>query len=106
MEEKRSEGTTVLTVVHHRETPLRIRKGTADVGPVWATEVVNAKRGGLKVEAIEPGEGLDQRDKVNYFITRLKNAPNPENADKFLNFIKSQKAQEIYKVYGFAPHFI
>lgn len=106
MEEKRAEGTTILTVVHHRETPLRIKKGTVDVGPVWATEFVNARREGLKVEAIELGEGLDQWDKVNYFITRLKNALNPENADKFLNFIKSQKSQEIYKKYGFVPHFI
>jgi ABC-type molybdate transport system substrate-binding protein len=106
MEEKRAEGTTILTVVHHRETPLRIKKGTVDVGPVWATEVANAIREGLKVEAVEPGEKLDQREKVNYFITKLKKAPNPENADKFLNFIKSPRAQKIYKQYGFVPHFI
>ncbi len=106
MEEKRAEGTTVFTVVHHRETPLRIKKGRVDVGPVWAAEVVNALKDGLKVEAIEPGDGLDQREKVNYFITRLKNAPNPSNADKFLDFIKSPPAQEIYKQYGFIPHFI
>ncbi len=55
---------------------------------------------------VEPGEGLDQRDRVNYFITRLTNAPNPVNADKFLNFIKSPQAQEIYRQYGFVPHFI
>lgn len=32
MEEKRAEGATILTVVHHRETPLRLRRGTCDVG--------------------------------------------------------------------------
>jgi ABC-type molybdate transport system substrate-binding protein len=85
---------------------LRIQKGTVDVGPVWATEVMNAQRNGLKVEPVEPGEGLDQCDRVNYFITRLKNAPNAVNADKFLNFIKSPQAQEIYRQYGFVPHFI
>lgn len=106
MDEKRAEGTTVLTVVHHRETPLRIQKGTVDVGPVWATEVINARRNGLKVEAIEPGERFDQRDSVNYFITMLKNAPNAENAAKFLSFIKSPQAQKIYKEYGFVPQFI
>lgn len=106
MEEKRAEGTTILTVVHHRETPLKIEKGTVDVGPVWATEVVNARNKGLSVEAVEPGEKLDQRDKVNYFITRLKNAPNPESAHKFLDFIKSRQAQEIYSRYGFVPHFL
>lgn len=106
MEEKRAEGTTILTIVHHRETPLRIVKGTVDVGPVWATEVINAKKQGLKAEMIDPGAELDQRGKINYYITRLKNSPNPANAEKFLDFIKSEKAQEIYEKHGFVPHFI
>lgn len=105
MEEKRAEGTTILTIVHHRETPLRLRKGTVDVGPVWATEVVEAKEKGLKVEMIDPGEELDQRDNINYYITRLNNGPNPQNAQKFLEFIKSERAQKIYSTYGFVPHF-
>ncbi|MEK6693702.1 MAG: substrate-binding domain-containing protein [Nitrospirota bacterium] len=103
MDEKRAEGTTILTVVHHRETPLRIKKRTVDVGPVWATEVIFAQRDGIKCEAIEPGEGLDQHEKVNYYITKLKVAPNPENAEKFLTFILSREAQKIYENYGFIP---
>lgn len=106
LDDKRAEGTTILTIVHHRETPLRMRKGTVDVGPVWATEVKNARDMGLKVEAIEPGEDLDQRDKVNYYISKLKNAPHPENAEKFLNFMKTAKAQEVYQRFGFVPHFV
>ena len=105
MEEKRAEGTTIFTLVHHRETPLRIVKGTVDVGPVWATEVIHAQTQGLPVEMVEVGEELDQRDKVNYYITALTNAPHPENARKFLNFIKSSEAQKIYAKYGFVPHF-
>ncbi|HID43592.1 MAG TPA: ABC transporter substrate-binding protein [Archaeoglobaceae archaeon] len=106
MEEKRAEGTTIYTIVHHRETPLRIKKGTVDVGPVWATEFVNARREGMDVDMIDPGEKHDQRDRVNYYITRLKNSPNPLNADKFLNFVRSEKAQKIYSKYGFTPHFM
>ncbi len=104
MEEKRAEGTTIFTIVHHRETPLRLRKGTVDVGPVWATEAVYAERQGLEIDVIEPGERIDQRNRVNYYITKLNNAPNPENADKFINFILSDEAQKIYKSYGFVPH--
>lgn len=105
MEEKRAEGTTILTIVHHRETPLRIAKRTVDVGPVWATEIMHARRQGLAVDVVEPGEHLDQRDDINYYICRLKNAVHPENAEKFLDFINSVRAQGIYEAYGFVPHF-
>ena len=105
MEEKRAEGTTILTVVHHRETPLRIAKGTVDVGPVWATEVIHAQHSDLSVDMVEPGEGLDQRDQINYYICRLKNAQHPENAARFLEFIRSPRAQGIYESRGFVPHF-
>lgn len=104
MEEKRAEGTTILTIVHHRETPLRLEKRTVDVGPVWATEYLNAKRQGRTFERIEPGPDLDQRDKVNYFIAPLKNSPNQANGQKFLSFVRSTPAREIYSRYGFVPH--
>lgn len=105
MEEKRAEGTTIFTLVHHRETPLRIRKRTVDVGPVWATEATHAQREGLPVETVDPGAELDQRDEVNYYVAALTNAPHPENARKFLSFIRSPEAQGIYARYGFLPHF-
>ncbi len=105
MEEKRADGTTIFTLVHHRETPLRIVKGTVDVGPVWVTEVIHAQNQGLPVEMVDPGENLDQRDKVNYYIADLTKAPHPENAKKFLDFIRSTEAQKIYAKYGFVPYF-
>jgi len=103
MEKKRAEGTTIFTVVHHRETPLRILKKTVDVGPVWATEVIHAKSSGLAFEVIEPGEDFDQRDRVNYYICKLKDAPNPGNAKKFIEFIRSPGPQKVYRKYGFLP---
>ncbi|MFO7760514.1 MAG: molybdate ABC transporter substrate-binding protein [Thermodesulfobacteriota bacterium] len=105
MEEKRSEGTTIFTVVHHRETPLRLRKKTVDVGPVWATEVIEAKEKGQKVDMIDPGRELDQRSNISYYIAGLNNSSNPKNARKFMSFIKGRKAQHIYSRYGFVPHF-
>ena len=105
MEEKRAEGTTILTVVHHRETPLRIKMGTVDVGPVWATEIEHARQTNLPVDVVQPGEGLDQREKINYYICKLKDSANPENGAKFLDFIRSSRAQGIYGKHGFVPHF-
>ncbi len=104
MEKKRAEGTTIYTIVHHRETPLRISKKTVDVGPVWATEVIHAKDSNLSFDVVEPGEDLDQRNKINYYICKLKKSPNSENADKFIDFIRSSAAQQIYQKYGFLAH--
>jgi ABC-type molybdate transport system substrate-binding protein len=104
MDTKRAEGTTLMTVVHHRETPLRIAKKSVDVGPVWATEVIHAKSTDLKFDVVEPGEAFDQRKNIHYYICRLKNAPNPENAQKFVKFITSPAARRIYENYGFVPH--
>ena len=101
MEEKAKRGSTIFTTVHHRETPERILNGKADAGWVWATEVIYAQMRGLPVEMVEVE--IDMSDRVNYYIAKLKNAPNPENADKFLEFIKSDKAQKIYRKYGFVP---
>ena len=104
MEEKRTDGTTIYTIVHHRETPLRIAAKTVDAGPVWATEVAHAQSKGMAFEAIEPGKGFDQRDKINYYICQLTRAPHPENAKKFIQFMRSSNAQKIYKKFGFLPH--
>jgi ABC-type molybdate transport system substrate-binding protein len=103
MEEKRKQGTTIFTVVHHRETPMRISKKTVDVGPVWATEMIHAKSTGLACDSVEPGEDLDQRNNINYYVCKLINAPHLENAKKFLDFIRSSSAQKIYRKYGFLP---
>ena len=105
MEEKRAEGTTIFTIVHHRETPLRIAKKTVDVGPVWATESTHAKSAGLAFDAIDPGEEFDQRNKINYYVCRLIKAPHPDNAQKFMQYVCSPTAQNIYKEFGFLPHF-
>jgi molybdate transport system substrate-binding protein len=105
MEEKKALGETMLTAVHHRETPARIRKRSVDVGPVWSTETIHARKSGLPFEVVEPGEALDQRDCVNYYICRLKNAGNPENAEKFLDFVKSSQAQKIFEKFGFVAAF-
>lgn len=104
METKRAEGTTIYTIVHHRETPLRIRKRTVDVGPVWATEARHAEIDRLALEVIDPGVQLDQRHKINYYIGKTARAEHAENAACFIEFIRSAEARELYRQYGFEPH--
>ncbi len=99
MEEKLEAGKTLLTKVHHRETPERIVRGVADAGPVWFTEVRYAEKKGLPVEGVLPEH--DQSDKVRYYACVMKEAPNPENAEAFMEFLQSSRAKEIYEKYGF-----
>jgi ABC-type molybdate transport system substrate-binding protein len=103
MEEKKAAGTTIYTTVHHRETPWRIAAGEVDVGPVWATETLHAESQGLAFGVVEPGEKFDRRDHINYYVCRLSGPPNSENAKKFINFICSSTAQNIYRDHGFVP---
>jgi molybdate transport system substrate-binding protein len=104
MKEKHHQGTTLYTVVHHRETPDRIISGVADVGPVWATEVIYAQDQGIAVDLVELGEEYDQRQKINYYACRMNAAANRTNADLFLAFITGTEAASIYRKFGFSTH--
>jgi len=97
------EGKTWFTSRHHRETPQRIEDGTADVGIVWTTEVVEGKATNRKVEGVTIAAPLNQQHKVGYAIGGLDNARNPANATRFLKYLGTQKAQDIYSSYGFLP---
>jgi ABC-type molybdate transport system substrate-binding protein len=95
------EGKTWFTSRHHRETPDRIEKGEADVGIVWATEVVYAQAEGRPIDGVAIPAPLNQQDKVNYAIGALTTGRNPDNAGRFLYYLATDQAQTIYEKYGF-----
>jgi len=95
------EGKTWFTSRHHRETPDRIEKGTADVGIVWTTEVVHAKAEGRPIDGVSIAAPLNKQDKVNYAIGIMKNGRNAENAALYLSYLATDAAQAIYEKYGF-----
>ena len=95
------EGKTWFTSRHHRETPDRIEKGTADVGIVWATEVVHAKAEGRPIDGVQIAAPLNKQDKVNYAIGMMKNGRNTDNAALYLAYLATDEAQAIYEKYGF-----
>ena len=92
---------TWFTSRHHRETPDRIENGEADVGIVWTTEVVHAKKEGRKVDGVSIPSPLNKEAKVGYAIGKLTNGRNQANADSFLTYLGTDRAQEIYAKYGF-----
>jgi molybdate transport system substrate-binding protein len=103
METKKKQGTTILTTVHHRQTPERLLSGEADVGPVWATEVAHARQQGLPLDGVGVGTELDQRNNVNYFACPIATGRNRNKGLAFLTFLKTRTAQDIFRYYGFTP---
>lgn len=99
MEQKTADGSTYLTRIHHRESPLRILKNQSDVAPVWTSEVIYQKMIGNPVQEI--AIPLEHNIKASYVAGRLKAAPRPEAADLFIAYLVSDEAKAIYRKYGF-----
>jgi len=96
---KQKNGTTYLTRIHHRQSPIRIMKKESDVGPVWYTEAYFQKMIGNPVSLVKIPN--DQNVYVTYTAASMKKAPHPQAAKDFLNFLKSNESQKIYHKYGF-----
>ncbi len=97
-------GSTRQDLVHlspPSETPHRIEQGEADVGIVWTTEVVHAKKEGRKVDGVAIPEPFNKQDKVGYAIGVLGNGRNQDNATRYLAYLATDDAQNIYSKYGF-----
>jgi ABC-type molybdate transport system substrate-binding protein len=92
---------TWFTARHHRETPDRIERGLADVGIVWTTEVVEAKKHGRKIDGVAIPAPLNKADKVGYAIGVLNTGRNQGNGEAYLAYLATDKAQDIYASYGF-----
>ena len=92
---------TWFTSRHHRETPQRIEDGTADVGIVWTTEVVHAEKEGRKISGVSIPAPYNKQSKVGYAIGSLTEGRNQVNANRFLVYLQSDAAQNIYAKYGF-----
>jgi len=101
MQEKVKDGTTFLTHIHHRQTPLRIMMGESDAGVVWYTEAKFQKMIGNPINLVE----IPAKQNVTgmYFAGLFKNAPHAQAAREFMDFLMSEKAQAIFRKYGFLP---
>jgi len=98
-ENKVKEGTTVLTEIHHRQTPMRIMNGQADAGVTWASEVRFQESIGNPIQGI--AIPADQNTTAIYAGGIMADAPHAEVASEWLVFLKTQEAQAVYHKYGF-----
>ncbi|MHB1844086.1 MAG: molybdate ABC transporter substrate-binding protein [Deltaproteobacteria bacterium] len=100
-EEKVRDGTTVLTRIHHRETPLAVLRGRADAGVVWRTEALFQRQLGHAVELVEIPAA--QNATGIYQAAVVPGAPHPQAAAAFVQFLASPEARAILARFGFGP---
>ena len=79
------------------EVAMQVREGTVDCGIIYATDAATHK---LRVIAEPPAGTL--KTPVIYPAAVLKASKNAERAKNFLEFLKSDKASEIFSSVGFA----
>lgn len=100
MEDKVKDGSTFLTQIHHRQTPLRMLYKQSEAAPVWYSEVHFQKMLGHPIDLVEVVE--KENIKSTYMAGKLKNAPHQQAAQDFMDFLVSPTAKEIYRKYGFS----
>ncbi|MGH8151705.1 MAG: molybdate ABC transporter substrate-binding protein [Rhodanobacteraceae bacterium] len=97
---KVKDGTTFLTHIHHRQSPLRILEGKSDAAPVWSTEAYFQQHILHRpVETIAIPAADNQF--ATYTAAVMRDAPHPQAARDFFKFMQSPAAQAIYHKYGF-----
>lgn len=98
--EKVEKGTTFLTHIHHRQTPIRIMEHKCDAGVVWYTEAWFHDRMMHHPVSIVTIPDKDNKI-VGYTAGLMKSAPHPAAAKAFMNFLMSPQGQAIYRDYKF-----
>jgi molybdate transport system substrate-binding protein len=103
MKEKEKDGTTFLTQIHHRQTPIRILNGQSDAGVTWASEVIFQEQIGNPIAGVIIPAA--QNINATYSAAMLSKAPHREAAAAWLSFLGSEAAQKAYTAYGFKTGF-
>ena len=100
--DKVARGTTVLTHIHHRQTPLFLMQGLADAGVTWQSEALFQEQAGHPIAHVDIPAA--QNSTAVYGGAVVAGAPHPDAARLWLGFIRSQPALAIFERYGFKPY--
>ncbi|MDR3535458.1 MAG: substrate-binding domain-containing protein [Acetobacteraceae bacterium] len=99
---KVKDGSTILTHIHHRQTPLFLMQGVVDAGITWQSEAMFQEQAGHPIEHVAIPDG-DNATAI-YAGAEVKGAPHPVAAKAWLDFIRSPDALQIFERYGFKPY--
>lgn len=99
---KVADGTTILTHIHHRQTPMMIMQGACAAGAVWYTEAYfQAKIAHHPIALVSIPHKYNKT--VTYAAGIMRDAPHPKAAAAFMKFLAGPQAQALYRKYGFLP---
>jgi molybdate transport system substrate-binding protein len=99
---KVADGGTILTHIHHRQTPLFLMQGRVDAGVTWQSEALFQEQAGHPIAHVDIP--ASQNTTAIYAGAMVKNAAHPEAAQLWLSFIHSPQALSIFEHYGFKPY--
>jgi ABC-type molybdate transport system substrate-binding protein len=92
-------GTTVLTRIHHRQTPLWLMQGLGQAGVTWRSEAIFQEQSGHPIGHVDiPAE---QNTRAIYSGAVVAGAAHVEAAKAWLAFIRSDAAFAALAPYGF-----
>jgi ABC-type molybdate transport system substrate-binding protein len=94
------DGEALLTHIHHRQTPLFLMQGLVDAGVAWKSEALFQEEIGNPIGHVDIPEA--QNTHAEYSATMVKDAPHPEAARAWLDFIAGEPAfAAAFARYGF-----
>ena len=98
---KVGDGRTILTHIHHRQSPLFLMQGRAQAGITWQSEARFQEQIGNPISHVDIPAA--QNTTAVYAGAAVKDAAHPEAAQLWLSFIHSPTALSIFERYGFKP---
>jgi molybdate transport system substrate-binding protein len=99
---KVADGSTILTHIHHRQTPLFLMQRRADAGVTWQSEARFQEQAGNPIADV--AIPADQNSTAIYAGAMVKGALHEEAAKRWLSFIHGPEALSIFGRYGFKPY--
>jgi ABC-type molybdate transport system substrate-binding protein len=96
------DGATILTRIHHRQTPLFLMQGIADAGVTWKSEAIFQEQSGHPIANVPIPEQYNTT--AIYAGAMVHGAAHPQAAKDWLAFIHSPEALTIFGTYGFKPY--
>ena len=99
--DKVKNGETVLTRIHHRQSPMALMRKNADAGVTWRSEAVFQEEEGHPIENVSIPDSQNVR--AIYAAGLIRGSHHVLWAKRWLTFLESPEALHIFEHYGFKP---